>query len=227
MSNAKAIIPALLLAATLIVASHSSYSIPPTTKKSAHSRKQSLTKSKTKTARKAHTTHKRAVHKAPTGNSVYTVTATAYQAVASQTDSHPFITADNSTIKRGYSSRLRWVAVSRDLLQPWGGHIHYGDKVQVRGVSPRLDGVYTVHDTMHKRHRRRVDILTSPREHLAISSKNVQLQLMKPVAAQKHSTKHAKLTSAHTTKKQPVAGHAVRRHRGRTGRSPYLTAAIL
>lgn len=226
MSNAKAIIPALLLAATLLIASHSSYSISPATRKSAHSRQRSSKKSKTKTARKAHAAHKQAVHKLTTGTSVYTVTATAYQAVASQTDSHPFVTADNSTIKRGYSSRLRWVAVSRDLLQPWGGRIHYGDKVQVRGVSPRLDGVYTVHDTMHKRHRRRVDILTSPREHLAVSSKNVRLQLLKPVAAHKQPTKHAKLANTHPSKKPQAVSHPAR-HRGRTRRPLYLTAAIL
>ncbi|NML65760.1 hypothetical protein HHL22_11135 [Hymenobacter sp. RP-2-7] len=167
------------------------------------------------------------MRKLRTGGPVYTVTATVYQAVAAQTDSHPFVTADNSTIRRGYGSRQRWVAVSHDLLQPWGGRIHYGDKVQVRGVSPRLDGVYTVHDTMHKRHRRRVDILTSPKEHLAISSKNVRLQLVKSIATQQHPTRHPRLASTHTPKQRPVASHAVRRHRSRPARPAYLAAAIL
>lgn len=226
MHIATAVLPRLLLAAGLLAASYPSLAFSAARKKP-HASSKSHKKSHAKTAHPASKAPRRAVQKLRTGGPVYTVTATVYQAVAAQTDSHPFVTADNSTIRRGYSSRQHWVAVSRDLLQPWGGRIHYGDKVQVRGVSSKLDGVYTVHDTMHKRHRRRVDILTSPREHLAISSKNVRLQLVKPVATQKHLTKQLRLASTHTTKKRAVASHAVRRHRSRPARPAYLAAAIL
>ena len=71
----------------------------------------------------------------------YTVTATAYQAVPGQTDTEPFVTADNSRIKPHYGSKKRWMALSRDLLKPWGGQFAFGDKVRVRGISPGLDGV--------------------------------------------------------------------------------------
>lgn len=107
----------------------------------------------------------------------YTVTATAYEAVAGQTDTEPFVTADNSRIPRSYSSRTRWLALSRDLLKPWGGPFRFGDIVRVRGISPGLDGVYTVHDTMARRHRRCLDVLVHPREHVDLFKAGAKIQL--------------------------------------------------
>lgn len=106
----------------------------------------------------------------------YTVTATAYQAVPGQTDSEPFITADNSRIKPHYGSKKRWMALSRDLLKPWGGQFNFGDKVRVRGISPKLDGVYTIHDTMNRRHRHCMDVLTHISEKFDIFQKGVKIQ---------------------------------------------------
>ena len=106
----------------------------------------------------------------------YTVTATAYQAVPGQTDSEPFITADNSRIKPHYGSKKRWMALSRDLLKPWGGPFKFGDKVRVRGISPKLDGVYTIHDTMNRRHHHCMDVLTHPSEKYDIFQKGVKIQ---------------------------------------------------
>ncbi|MBD2723339.1 MULTISPECIES: RlpA-like double-psi beta-barrel domain-containing protein [Hymenobacter] len=106
----------------------------------------------------------------------YTVTATIYEAVPSQTDNEPFITADNSHIKRHYGTKKRWMALSRDLLKPWGGKFDFGDKVRVRGISPELDGVYTIHDTMNRRHRHCMDILAHPSENLDIFTKGVKIQ---------------------------------------------------
>ncbi len=108
----------------------------------------------------------------------YTVTATAYQAVAGQTDDEPFVTADNSRIKPRYGSNTRWMALPNDLLARWSGKFQYGDKVRVRGISPQLDGVYTVHDTMNRRHRHCIDILTHPGEKFDISTPNVKIQLV-------------------------------------------------
>jgi hypothetical protein len=106
----------------------------------------------------------------------YTVTATVYEAVPNQTDNEPFVTADNSHIKRHYGSKKRWMALSRDLLKAWGGNFDYGDQVRVRGISPELDGVYTVHDTMNRRHRHCMDILAHPSENLDIFTKGVKIQ---------------------------------------------------
>lgn len=116
----------------------------------------------------------------------YKVTATVYQAIPSQTDGSPFITADNSRIRPRYGSHTRWLALSPDLLKQGGGRFHYGDKVQVSQVSPQLDGVYTVHDTMNRRHRRRIDILTHRREKLSICAPGARLRLAAaPQAAHK------------------------------------------
>jgi 3D (Asp-Asp-Asp) domain-containing protein len=106
----------------------------------------------------------------------YTVTATVYEAVPSQTDDDPFVTADNSRIKPHYGSKKRWMALSRDLLKKWGGQFDYGDKVRVKGISPKLDGVYTVHDTMNKRHRHCMDILAHTSENLDVFTKGVKIQ---------------------------------------------------
>ncbi|WP_375418887.1 hypothetical protein [uncultured Hymenobacter sp.] len=104
------------------------------------------------------------------------MTATTYQAVPGQTDAEPFVTADNSRIKPHYGSKKRWLALSNDLLKRWGGHFDYGDQVRVRGISPELDGIYTVHDTMNRRHRRCLDVLTHPSEKINILTKGVTIQ---------------------------------------------------
>ena len=109
-------------------------------------------------------------------SATYTVTATAYQAVPGQTDSEPFVTADNSRIKPHYGSKKRWMALSRDLLKPWGGQFAFGDKVRVKGISPELDGVYTIHDTMNRRHRHCMDVLTHVSEKFDIFQKGVKIQ---------------------------------------------------
>lgn len=117
----------------------------------------------------------------------YTVTATAYQAVAGQTDDEPFVTADNSRIKPHYSSRTHWLALSHDLLARWDGDFQYGDQVVVSGLSPQLDGTYTVHDTMNKRHHHCMDILTHTREKIDIFTKNVKIRLAVATASRDSS----------------------------------------
>ncbi len=124
------------------------------------------------------TTHTAKHRHVKTLSATYTVTATVYQAVTGQTDNEPFVTADNSRIKPHYTSKMRWIALSNDLLARWGGKFQYGDKVRVKGISPQLDGVYTVHDTMNKRHRHCIDILTHPREKLDIFTPDVKIKLV-------------------------------------------------
>jgi len=156
----------------------------------------------------------------------YTVTATAYQAVAAQTDDDPFVTADNSRIRPHYSSKTRWLAISQDLLAQWGGKIQYGDKVRVRGISRQLDGVYTVHDTMNKRHRHCVDILTHPREKIDLFTKGVKLQLMATkIAPPQRLARDGASQRLRTTARQAS------RPRGQwlapAGRGDYFASAIL
>lgn len=135
------------------------------------------------TSRRVVTTARRAVAKTAakavaTRGLTYTVTATVYNAVPGQTDDEPFVTADNSRIKPHYGTRQRWMALSQDLLKHWGGKFKYGDKVRVTGISQKLDGVYTVHDTMNKRHRHCMDVLAHPSEKLDIYQKGVKIRLV-------------------------------------------------
>lgn len=88
------------------------------------------------------------------------VTVTVYNPVPEQCDSDPLVTADNSVIDtlKLKKDKLRWVAVSRDFIK--GGILAYGDKVKINcEEDPSLSGVYTVHDTMHPRFSRCIDIL--------------------------------------------------------------------
>jgi 3D (Asp-Asp-Asp) domain-containing protein len=141
----------------------------------------------------------------------YTVTATAYEAVVGQTDSKPFLTADNSRIPRSYGSHTRWLALSRDLLRPWGGPFEFGDKVRVQGISPALDGVYTVHDTMNRRYRHCLDVLVHPREHVTISRSGVKLRRIS--SSKPLSSTSLLLTSLRTSSKRKVARQRVRPHK--------------
>ncbi len=86
------------------------------------------------------------------------VTATMYNAVESQCDADPLITAGMYKINPNKASEHKWIAVSRDLLKRWKGKFNYGDKVQITGAGHK-DGVYTITDTMNKRFTKRIDIL--------------------------------------------------------------------
>lgn len=105
-----------------------------------------------------------AVRHVPRRLASYRVTATVYSAKVSQTDNEPFITADNSRISRHHTSKHRWMALSRDMLKPWGGKFAFGDSVKVKGISPELDGVYVIHDTMNQRLHRTIDLLVGRHE---------------------------------------------------------------
>jgi len=76
-----------------------------------------------------------------------TVTATAYNSVAGQTNANPAITAFGDTLKPG----LKAIAVSRDLLD--SGLLHH-TKVHIQG----LPGTYRVLDKMNRRWRKKIDI---------------------------------------------------------------------
>ena len=90
----------------------------------------------------------------------YTVTVTTYNPTRGQTDSTPNITADGTRINPRKATQYRYVALSRDLLQRWGGPFQYGDYIVIEGTGEQ-DGVYQVRDTMNPRFTNRVDILTT------------------------------------------------------------------
>lgn len=93
-------------------------------------------------------------------NETIEVTATMYYAVAGQCDSDPLTTADGSKINPRSASDHKWIAMSRDLIERWGGDFAYGDKVLIEGAGHK-DGIYEVHDTMNKRFTNKIDFLES------------------------------------------------------------------
>ena len=80
------------------------------------------------------------------------VTITTYNAVRSQCDRSPLITADGTKIdhRKVKSGKQRIVAISRDLLYA----IPLGSVIYVEGY-----GRYEVRDTMNSRFKHRIDIL--------------------------------------------------------------------
>lgn len=85
-----------------------------------------------------------------------------YNAHESQTDNDPLVTADNSTISGDINS-LRWCALSRDLLERWGGPISYGDTIYVESecdYAPEyFIGYWVVKDCMNSRYENSIDFL--------------------------------------------------------------------
>jgi hypothetical protein len=86
---------------------------------------------------------------------------TIYHPVNRQCDSTPLITACNSKINVDdlHSQRVRWMALSRDLLKRWKGKFSYGDTVLVTAGDPEIDGFLIIKDTMNKRYKNRGDLL--------------------------------------------------------------------
>ena len=101
------------------------------------------------------------VHTVIRSPTIYKVTGTYYHAEAGQTDSRPLETADGSQINRSKlrSGELRWIALSRDLIDRHGGHFSYGDSVYIYHPNKLLCGWWILHDTMNKRFKNRIDFL--------------------------------------------------------------------
>ena len=106
------------------------------------------------------------------------VTVTVYNPVIEQCDSTPLITADNSEIdmRKLKQGKLKWVAVSRDLLK--NGKVKYGDRIRLKCKDKSLSGVYTVHDTMNPRWEKRVDILAHQDNRTYGKQENVEIEYL-------------------------------------------------
>ena len=104
------------------------------------------------------------------------VKGTVYHAVSEQTDSTPLITADLSVIDTTKVNELRWVALSRDLLNRrytdpkgkkhfWNGKIKLGDTIWVDYDDKNL------WELTHKNH--------NPKDTLAVKRNDAKYQKMK------------------------------------------------
>jgi 3D (Asp-Asp-Asp) domain-containing protein len=99
----------------------------------------------------------------PIANPTFTVRATGYNSLASQTDGTPHVTATGSRTRFGV------LAVSRDLL---ARDLPYGSLVRLRDLGTYYDGrgpgryqslldghgLFVVEDTMHARKRQQIDV---------------------------------------------------------------------
>ena len=91
---------------------------------------------------------------------VFTVTGTMYSPTLEQCDATPNITADGTKINPKLASNYRYVALSRDLLERWGGPFEYGEYVAIEGTNNgKHDGVWQVKDTMSPKWIKRIDFM--------------------------------------------------------------------
>ena len=107
------------------------------------------------------------------------VTITTYNAVMSQCDRSPLITADGTKIdhRKVKSGEQRIVAISRDLLYA----IPLGSVIYVEGY-----GYYEVRDTMNNRFKHRIDILQHSSKK-NFKKNNIKIKLVrKPIKKNKN-----------------------------------------
>lgn len=90
------------------------------------------------------------------------VLITWYNPCESQCDSDPLITADMSRIdiKKLNNRDIRWIAVSRDLLEKYS----MGDTIIIESPNPRINGEWVIHDKMNKRFTNRIDLLVADKD---------------------------------------------------------------
>ena len=86
----------------------------------------------------------------------HNVTASYYHAGPKHGLSWITASGNRISVKILNAGKLRWVALSRDLLR----HYHYGDTIIVISDNPKLGGKWVVMDKMHQRYRNRIDFLT-------------------------------------------------------------------
>jgi len=88
-------------------------------------------------------------------------TLTVYNPTHKQCDNTPFITASNAKIDtlKLRNQKLRWMALSRNLLKRWKGVFSYGDTVRLYTGDPDIDGLWIIQDNLNKRYRDRGDLL--------------------------------------------------------------------
>lgn len=89
------------------------------------------------------------------------VSGTVYNPVADQCDGSPLYTADGSYIDTALlkAGKLRWLAVSQDLLQRNGGPYNLGDTIFVYHPDDKIRGEWIIRDCMNPRVKRYLDFL--------------------------------------------------------------------
>ena len=102
-----------------------------------------------------------------------TVKVTTYTVSENETDSEPTITASGFKVDSLNPRKHRIIAVSHDLKKKY----KFGQKVRVTGIG-KYSGVYTVRDLMHRRWKKKIDILINP-DDKQTSFKNAKIYAVK------------------------------------------------
>lgn len=103
-----------------------------------------------------------------------TVTASAYNSLAEQTDGQPHLTASGETLRPG----LRALAVSDDLF---AAGLEFGTRVEVEGLA----GEWIVMDRMNARWKHKIDVYmgTDEKAALAFGERKVKIRWRPPGAS--------------------------------------------
>ncbi len=115
------------------------------------------------------------VREVPTHMDGIFCTATYYNAVESQCDGSPLVTASGDSIDLDSLNtyKLRWIAVSRDLTEFFA----FGDSVFIESDNKSVEGWWVVKDLMNRRWSKRVDFLVPERDTFRIGKCTVRLLL--------------------------------------------------
>ncbi len=102
------------------------------------------------------------------------VRGTVYNPTVAQCGDNPGVTADGKEINHKHleSGKLRWCAVSKDLLK----HVSYGDRIYVHHSDKKIAGVWEVHDLCGIRNT--VDFLRPWPDTLGLW-KNLKIEILK------------------------------------------------
>jgi len=99
------------------------------------------------------------------------IVGTVYHLEAKQCDSNPYETADGTNLKGKNINKLRYVALSRDLIKDefrdklhnvkgqWKGYVKFGDTIIVVSDNKELCGEWVVKDVMNKRFSKKIDFM--------------------------------------------------------------------
>ena len=99
------------------------------------------------------------------------IVGTVYHLEEKQCDSNPYETADGTNLKGKDINKLRYVALSRDLIKDsyrdklhnvkgqWKGYVEFGDTITVVSDNKALCGEWIVKDVMNKRFNNRIDFM--------------------------------------------------------------------
>lgn len=106
------------------------------------------------------------------------VTVTFYNPTVAQCGKDPLTTADGSKIDmtKLQTGKLRWCAVSRDLLQVY----EYGDEIWIESENPNIRGYWIVKDTMASFKKNCVDLLLPENHNMGFGKERTYIKNQLP-----------------------------------------------